>query len=115
MIIFAVYTTILALLSLCGFAGSIIRSRGLVATYSTTLNFLLGVSIALAVFWAVTWFRMSKSEFIRQCVNGSTDQNVVDACNHVNEIRWIALGWVILGLLVHLCKSIDFVEGSYCV
>lgn len=103
-IIFAAYSSILALLSFCGFIGSIFRSRSLVAPYSTSLFFLFGVSVALTVFWAITWFRMSKDSFIDQCINGSTDQSTIDACHHVNEIRFIALGVVILGLLVHLCK-----------
>lgn len=103
-IIFAAYSSILALLSFCGFIGSIFRSRSLVAPYSTSLFFLFGVSVALTIFWAITWFRMSKDSFIDQCINGSTDQSTIDACHHVNEIRFIALGVVILGLLVHLCK-----------
>ncbi|KLO13638.1 hypothetical protein SCHPADRAFT_903970 [Schizopora paradoxa] len=105
-IVVAVIMSIVAIVCLCGFIGSVIRSRRLVSIYSTALNWLLGLSVLSGIAYIVLMFTMSKSKFIDTCINGSTDQNIKDECQHVNEIRFIAVGWLVFNWIIHLYMCI---------
>jgi len=96
--------------------GSVIRSRRLVSTYSSTLKWLLFVNVAVDTFHIIMMFRLSKATFISDCIDGSTDQNVINTCNHVNEVRFISVGWIIVSIFIqaYLCLIVArYVEQLY--
>ncbi|KLO13639.1 hypothetical protein SCHPADRAFT_873754 [Schizopora paradoxa] len=101
-IILASLMTILFIVCLCGFIGSVIRSRSLVSLYSSTLAWLLGFSLGTGIFYIVEMFSLSKAEFTQKCEDGTTDQDAINACQHVNETRFIVTGWLIFQWLIHL-------------
>jgi len=91
-IILAIHFTLLFMVCLAGFVGSVIRRRQLVAAYSSFLSWMLTFSIGLGIFYIVEMFAMSKSEFIEKCEDGTTDQDTINGCQHVNEVRFIVTG-----------------------
>ncbi|KAI5118273.1 hypothetical protein M0805_006015 [Coniferiporia weirii] len=99
-IIFAVLMTIMAVISLQGFIGSTSRDESLVRVYKGVLTPLLALNVTLGIVGIVLLFTQSKSKFISTCINGSTDQDVINKCNFVNTCRFVVTGftaalWVI--------------------
>ena len=60
--------TLLGVLSIFGFAGSLVRVRGLVISYSVGLAIHLGLSIASGVFTMYTIFRPNPANSVEQCI-----------------------------------------------
>jgi len=105
-IVVGIVMTFIFIACLCGFVGSVIRSRRFVSIYSTALNWLLAISIGAGVAYIILMFRMSKSKFIETCENGSTDQDVKNECQNVNEVRFVAVGWLVFNWIIHLYMCI---------
>jgi len=72
--------TLLALLSLFGFVGTLIKQRGLVSAYGAGLIIHLCISIASGIFALVSLFKQSPQEAINECLNGSSDAATRAAC-----------------------------------
>jgi len=105
-IVVAIVMSILFIVCLCGFLGSVIRSRRLVSIYSKALKWLLAFSIGAGIGYIILMFTMSKSKFIEICENGSSDQSIKDECQNVNQIRYIAIGWIVFNWIIHLYMCI---------
>jgi len=60
--------TLLGLISLFGFVGSLVRHRGLVITFSVGMAIHLGLSIASGVFTMYTIFRPNPATSVEQCI-----------------------------------------------
>ncbi|THH04305.1 hypothetical protein EW145_g5622 [Phellinidium pouzarii] len=90
LIIFAVVMSILAISSVLGFFGSMFRRYRPVAIYSSMLNWMLG----------------SKDKIMQTCINGSTDQSVINACNHIDAFRFGWIGGVVLSWIIQLYECI---------
>lgn len=50
----------------------------------------------------------SKSELIDTCINGSTDQDVIDACHHVDTYRGVTVGLIVFDWILGLCTLFSF-------
>jgi len=79
--IYAVMFSLLALIGGFGFIGTISKQRGLVSLFGSLLAFHLGFSIATGIFAIYTLFKRNTDEALFNCINGSTDQTVVDSCH----------------------------------
>ncbi|KAI0053273.1 hypothetical protein FA95DRAFT_1552789 [Auriscalpium vulgare] len=71
----------MTLLSLAGFIGSIRRSISSLRLYARGLGFALIVSLAIDALYIWAAFTTSHADFVQRCINGSTDQKTIDACN----------------------------------
>jgi len=109
-VIVGLIMTVMSLVSFFGFIGAIFRKRKLVNAFSSTLNWLLGFSIGTGIVWIVTLFFDSKTKFIDSCVDGSTDQDVINTCHNVNEVRFVLLGGLIVTWMVHFYMCIIVAE-----
>jgi Na+-transporting methylmalonyl-CoA/oxaloacetate decarboxylase gamma subunit len=80
------------------------RVRG-VRAFARLIAWLLGIQIVLSVLYIIAILVEPKSEFIKQCENGSTDANVVDTCtNKITEVKAITVGIIVVALLLHSCE-----------
>jgi len=111
--IVAATMTVAAIISLFGFIGTIMRKHSFVSAYSSSLNWLLGVSLVVGIFYIVDLFRLPKQTFINDCINGSTDQNTINTCQHVSEVRFVAMGIIIVSWLLQLYECI--IVASYVI
>ncbi|TDL20044.1 hypothetical protein BD410DRAFT_791421 [Rickenella mellea] len=101
-IVLAAISSLITLFAIGGFIGSLVRSRRLVSGYSTVLNLHLGFSIGAGIFYIITIFRENKEEFIKRCINGSTDKNVIDICNKATTAKFVSLGFLVVSWLIEL-------------
>jgi len=83
LIVAGVIYTIFALVSLAGLVGSLIRSRGLVRTFSVFLWFQLFISLAYLIAFSIALFdKPLQNRLITECVNQSqTGAAVVQSTN----------------------------------
>jgi hypothetical protein len=94
--------TIAALVAFAGFFGAILKRQRGVRLYSWMLNFQFGIQLVISIIGLVAYFTEPKSEFIKNCVNGSTDQTVIDSCNQTAGIsKPVLVVSVVFSLLVH--------------
>ncbi|KAI5118274.1 hypothetical protein M0805_006016 [Coniferiporia weirii] len=105
-IVLAALMTILAIISVFGFIGSIFRRQGLVRVYKGMLNLLLALNVTLGIVGIVLLFTESKSKLISTCINGSTDQDVINACNHVDTYRFVMIGFTVASWVVQAYECI---------
>jgi len=107
-----VISTIIALVSFAGFIGAIFKRVRGVRAFARLLAWLLGVQIILSILYIVAILLEPKSEFIKQCENGSTDSKVVDTCtNKITEVKGITIGIIVVALLLHSYEV--YVVGAY--
>jgi len=89
--IYSVMFSILALVGGFGIIGTISKQRGLVSLFGSLLSFHLGISIATGIFAIYTLFKTNASEALANCINGSTDQTVINSCQEGLKILKIAV------------------------
>jgi len=89
--IHAVMFSILALVGAFGLFGAISKKTGLVSLFGSMLAFHLGFSIATGVFTIYTLFKRNSDEALANCVNGSTDQKVIDGCKEGLKVLKIVI------------------------
>lgn len=95
-------STIIAIVSFAGFFGAIFKKVGGVRAFARTIAWLLGVQIIFSILYVVVIYAEPKSEFIKQCENGSTDSRIVDACtNKIQEVKGITVAIVVVALLLY--------------
>jgi hypothetical protein len=83
--------TIGALIALGGFLGAILQRQRGVKLFSQMLNLNFGIQLVTSIISLVAYFTESRSEFIKNCVNGSTDPTIIDSCNQTAGISKPAL------------------------
>jgi len=112
MITLGAISSIIALVSFVGFVGALIkRARG-VRAFARIIAWLLGIQLLFSVLYIIAIYVEPKSDFIKQCENGSTDANIVDTCtNKIQEVRGITVAIVVVALLLH-CYELHVV-GAY--
>ncbi|THH16252.1 hypothetical protein EW146_g4363 [Bondarzewia mesenterica] len=107
-----VYYTIFALAAFIGFIGTIRRSAKMLSTYSYWLGWALGIQIGLDAFLLYAYFSTPKDELIKDCINNSTDQNIINSCNRTfNAGKGAIIAGVALGLLVQIW--VVYIVSSY--
>lgn len=72
--------SILGLLAVLGFIGTLIKSRGMVSSFAIGLAIHLGFSVASGIFAMYALFSANSKEAIEKCVNGSEDEAVITTC-----------------------------------
>jgi len=100
-VILASVSSITATVSFAGFVGALFKWVGGVRAFARTIAWLLAVQTVFSLLYIIMIYVEPKSDFIKQCENGSTNSNIVNTCtNQIQEVRGITVGIVILGLLV---------------
>ncbi|TFY82875.1 hypothetical protein EWM64_g1131 [Hericium alpestre] len=94
-----VFYTIFCLSSLFGFIGAIRRSASLLKQYSEYLAWTLIIQVILDGLYLWAYFTTPRDDLIKRCINGSTDQDVIDSCNKTLSL---AKGWIIASLILSL-------------
>lgn len=75
----SVMFSILALVSVFGFIGAIIKNRRMISSFAVALAIHLGFSVASGIFTLYSLFRQNSSDAITQCLSASTDATT-DGC-----------------------------------
>ncbi|KAH8109493.1 hypothetical protein DFH11DRAFT_1731087 [Phellopilus nigrolimitatus] len=108
--------TLLAVVSLFGFIGTVAKRRGLVALYSTLLFINLALSIASGSYYLYTLFHgNAKQNAINKCESGSTSDVKGDACKagfDVLRIVLIAVFCVVWIILLYGCVIVSNYVGQ---
>ncbi|PAV24158.1 hypothetical protein PNOK_0122600 [Pyrrhoderma noxium] len=102
-IIIAVLSTLFSVISLLGFIGSLFRRKGLVKIFSTTLNWLFGITVIADIAGLVLLFITSKDKinsFCEDLANGN--QDTLNNCEDLPSRRWYILGSVIINWIIQL-------------
>ncbi|KAJ6593585.1 hypothetical protein B0H19DRAFT_1091056 [Mycena capillaripes] len=98
-IVLASICGLVALISLTGFIGAIRKKESYVGIFSNLLRFFLVLQIATVVAYFVLYF-IDKDEFKKICIGGSTDQNVIDACNSSSKLSiWVLVVSAVVPIL----------------
>jgi len=85
--------------------GTIARNATLLSTYAYYLAWFIGLQIVLDVSQLIVFFRQSRETLVRNCIDGSTDQEVQKICNDsFNTSKWTILVGMIVGLTIQLCE-----------
>jgi len=72
--------TLLGLLGMFGFVGSLVKSRAMVVAFSVGLAVHLGLSIGSGVFTIYSVFKQGSKEAVDACLEGKTDPDSVQMC-----------------------------------
>jgi hypothetical protein len=95
--------SLLGLLAVLGFIGCLIKSRGMVSSFAIALAIHLGFSVASGIFTIYTVFRQSHQESIDKCVNGSSDEAVLESCkSSVSIMKGLMIAIYIITWLIQL-------------
>ena len=90
----------------CRLIGSILRRLPLVRIFSRTLNWLFAVNVISGIATIILLFVANKQEVIDACINGSTDQHVIDVCNDYDTYRYVMIVLIVFGWTLHFCKLV---------
>src|SRR6202020_1501424 len=72
------------------FVGAIFKWASGVRAFARTIAWLLGIQVVSSVLYIIMIYVEPKSDFIKQCENGSTNSSVVNTCtNEIQEVRGI--------------------------
>ncbi|KAI0260776.1 hypothetical protein BC834DRAFT_899314 [Gloeopeniophorella convolvens] len=103
LIIASLSYTILAMVSLFGLIGTIIKRRSYISLYNTLVWFHLGFNIATGAYFIYTLFHKVGDSDVNNCINGSTDKFKEDVCKKAFEVgRGITIGLYVLFWLIEL-------------
>jgi len=98
--------SILGLLAVLGFIGTLIKSRGMVSSFAIGLAIHLGFSVASGIFAMYALFSANSKEAIEKCVNGSEDEAVITTCKGgLAIVKGVMVAVYIITWFVQLCKS----------
>lgn len=73
--------TLLAVLGVFGFVGSLVRSRSMVTAFSVGIAIHLGLSIGSGVFTIYSVFKEAPTNAIEACMEGKTDEETRKICS----------------------------------
>ncbi|KAF8265279.1 hypothetical protein EI94DRAFT_1772397 [Lactarius quietus] len=95
-VISALSYTVLAIISLFGFLGTIKKRQSYVSSYNSLVWYHLGFSIATGAFFIYTLFHKVGDEDVNNCINGSTSPTKQDEC----QTQFHAGRAIIIGLYI---------------
>jgi hypothetical protein len=85
--------------------GTISRKASLLSTYASYLFRSLSVQIVLDITHLILFFRESRQTLVRNCIDGSTDQEVQNICNNsFNSSKWTIVVSMVVGLIIQFCE-----------
>jgi len=102
-VVLACVETLAALIAFGGFLGAIFKKQQGVRLYSWMLNFQFGFQLVFSIISLIFFYMESKAEFIKNCIDGSTDQTVIDNCNQTAGLsKPLVAAGVAVSLLIQL-------------
>jgi len=94
--------TILALVSVFGFIGVIIKNRRMVSSFAVALAITLGLSVASGIFTLYSLFKQDPSSAIAQCLSASTDATADGCKSGINIMKGVMIAIYVLTWLIQL-------------
>lgn len=86
------------------FLGAIFRKHGFIKTFYILLCLVLSLEIGASIYYLVTFYR-KRGQTFDECVNGSTDNNIIQYCKGLDKFKHLPqaamIAAVIVPLLVH--------------
>jgi len=108
----ALYYSLLSITALIGLFGTIARNAGLLSTYAYYLAWSTGVQAVIDIIQLILFFTQSRQTLIKNCIDGSTDQEIQNICNNsFNNSKWSLLVSMIIGLIIQLWAA--YIVSSY--
>ncbi|PPQ99958.1 hypothetical protein CVT24_009537 [Panaeolus cyanescens] len=95
--------SILALLSVFGFIGAMVKNRSWVSAFATAMAIHLGLSVAAGIFALISLFRQDDQPAIDKCTNGDTESLIVEGCKKgIQVMKGVMVAVYVLVWLVQL-------------
>ncbi|PFH51653.1 hypothetical protein AMATHDRAFT_142119 [Amanita thiersii Skay4041] len=113
LVLHSIMFTLLALISLLGFIGAIIKQRSLVSTFGMMLLVHLLVNVGIGIYAIYSMFRNNSKEIISACLDGQTDKESLEVCkSSAKVVQGIIITIYILVWLLQLFGFIIVIR--YC-
>jgi len=110
-VITALSYTVLAIISLFGFIGTINKRQSYVSLYNTLVWYHLGFSIGTGAYFIYTLFHKVGEEDVNNCISGSTSPSKQDDCQRQFHVaRAITIGLYIFFWLIELWGCVIVAE-----
>jgi len=95
--------TLLGLLGVFGFVGSLVKSRAMVIAFSVGLAIHLGLSIGSGIFTIYSIFKESSAEAVQKCLDGKTDEETLQICKTgMNVVKGVMVAIYVIAWLIEL-------------
>jgi len=92
--------------------GTIARNASLLSTYAYYLAWSTGVQIVLDILQIILFFRQSRETLIKNCIDGSSDEDVQNICNNsFNSSKWSIVVSMVVGLIIQFCEFYHFSQS----
>jgi hypothetical protein len=86
------------------FWGALRKKLGLLIPWIRIYAWELGVTVGLSIVYVALLYTRSQEELVRACINGSSDQDIINACNqHTKSWKIGTTVSVVLNLLWQAC------------
>jgi hypothetical protein len=83
------------------FFGAIFRKHGFIKTFYILLCLVLSLEIGASIYYLVTFYR-KRGQPLNQCINGSTDNNIINYCKSIDKFKHIPQAAMIAAFVVPL-------------
>ncbi|KAL0956257.1 hypothetical protein HGRIS_002411 [Hohenbuehelia grisea] len=111
--IFAVIYTVATIMAIVGFLGTLLKKFSYIRRFSSMLSYLLGLQIIYTIIYLIIFFLEGRKNLVQNCINGSTDQRVIDSCQKLNDL---SKGWVVgVVIAISLVPILIQAYGCYVV
>ncbi|CAA7261656.1 unnamed protein product [Cyclocybe aegerita] len=107
-IIVAVIYTVAALVGLLGFLGALLRKNAFVKTFYVLLCAVFGFQIGSSIWYLVTFYR-NRGQSLEDCLNGTTDANLIAYCQSMDAYKRVPQGVLIASAIVPI-----LIQGYAC-
>jgi len=94
--------TLLALLSVFGFIGAIIKNRGMISSFAVALAIHLGFSIASGIFTLYSQFKQNSADAVATCLSASTDATEDGCKSGIAIMKGIMVAIYVITWLIQL-------------
>jgi len=101
--IYSVMFTILAVLSVLGFVGALIKNRRMISSFAVALAIHLGFSVASGIFALYSIFHQNTQDAIAKCLNEATNGATTDTCRTgIEVIKGVLVAVYVITWLIQL-------------
>ena len=85
--------------------GTLARKARMLTTYAFYVRWSIGVQLIIDGLYLWAFFSQSRQTLIDRCVDGSTDQEVLNICEHSFDTgKWTLVIGMVVGLFIQLCE-----------
>jgi hypothetical protein len=108
----ASYYTVLTIAAFIGVIGTLARKARMLTTYAFYMRWSIGVQLVIDGLYLWAFFSQSRQTLIDRCVDGSTDQEVTNICEHSFDTgKWTLVIGMVVGLIIQIWAA--YIVTSY--